>query len=127
MRTCMLEAHSESNKPKIDPHVQPILEEERLTQIQAQIDRLLAERSILDLVREVLLKTQSLFPINMSTTIPLYDRKMDPVAHVQTYRTWMAIAKTDATTLCNVFPLTLSRPTQAWFGRLHARTISNFE
>ena len=33
--------------------------------------------------------------------IPLYDGKMDLVAHVQTYRTWMNIAKADAATLCN--------------------------
>ena len=60
-------------------------------------------------------------------TIPLYDGKMDPVAHVQTYRTWMNIAKADASTLYNAFPLTLSRPAQVWFGRLREGTISSFE
>ena len=60
-------------------------------------------------------------------TIPLYDGKMDPVIHVQTYKTWMNIAKVDASTLCNAFSLTLSRSAHAWFRRLHAGTISNFE
>ena len=41
-------------------------------------------------------------------TIPLYDGKTDPVAHIQTYKAWMNIAKADALTLCNAFPLTLS-------------------
>ena len=59
--------------------------------------------------------------------IPLYDRKMDPVTHVQTYRTWMNIVKADALTLCNVFALTLFGPTEAWFGRLCSGTISSFE
>ena len=90
-----------------------MLEEERLTQIQAQIGRLLSKRSIPEPVHEVLSETQSLFPVSVSMTIPLYDGKTDPVAHVQTYRTWMAIAKATATTLCNAFPLTLSRPSQA--------------
>ena len=60
-------------------------------------------------------------------TIPLYDGKINPVAHVQTYWTWMNIAKADATTLCNAFPLTLPGPAQAWFGRLCTRMISSFE
>ena len=60
-------------------------------------------------------------------TILLYDGKTDPVAHVQKYRTWINIAKADAATLCNAFPLTLSRPAQAWFGRLRAGTITSFE
>ena len=60
-------------------------------------------------------------------TIPLSDGKTDSVAHVQTYRMWMNIAKADAPTLCNAFPLTLSEPTQAWFGRLRAGTITSFE
>ena len=88
--------------------------------MQPQIDRLMVERSIPDLVWEVLSETQSPFPISVSTTlsprnfkmsnIPLYDGKTDPVTHVQTYRTWMNIAKADAPTLCNAFPLTLFRP-----------------
>ena len=60
-------------------------------------------------------------------TIPQYNGKMDSVAHVQTYRTWMSIAKADAPTLCNTFPLTLSGLAQAWFGRLRARTITSFK
>ena len=59
--------------------------------------------------------------------IPLYNGKTDPVAHVQTYRTWMNIAKTDVPILCNAFPLTLSGLAQAWFRRLCARTISSSE
>ena len=59
--------------------------------------------------------------------IPQYNGKTDPVAHVQTYKTWMSIAKADAPTLCNAFPLTLTWPAQAWFGRLHVGTITNFE
>ena len=43
-------------------------------------------------------------------TISLYYGKTDQVAHVQTYKTWMTIAKADAVILCNAFPLTLSRP-----------------
>ena len=39
----------------------------------------------------------------------------------------MNIAKADAPTLCNAFPLTLTGPAQAWFGRLRAGTVSNFE
>ena len=60
-------------------------------------------------------------------TILLYDGKKDPVAHIQTNRTWMNIEKADAPILCNAFPLTLSRPAHAWFGRLHVGTISNFK
>ena len=52
---------------------------------------------------------------------------MDQVAHVQTNKTWMKLAKADTTTLCNAFPLTLFRPAQAWFGRLHPRTVANFD
>ena len=59
--------------------------------------------------------------------IPQYNGKTDPVAHIQTYRTWMSIAKADAPTLCNVFPLTLTEPAQAWFRRLSIGTISSFE
>ena len=59
--------------------------------------------------------------------IPLYDEKTDSVAHVQTYRTWMNIAKADALTLCNAFTLTLSGLAQVWFRRLCAGTISSFE
>ena len=105
---------------KSRPPIRATPEEERLSQMQAQIDRLLAERSIPDPVWEVLSKTQSPFPASISSTIPpknfkmltipLYDGKIDPGAHVQTYRTWMNIAKADAATLCNVFPLTLSGP-----------------
>ena len=50
------------------------------------------------------------------SSIPLYDEKTDPIAHVQTYKTWMNIAKADALTLCNVFPLTLSRPPKHGLG-----------
>ena len=60
--------------------------------MQAQIDLLLAERSIPDHVREVLSETQSLFLTSISLTIPwenfkmptipLYDGKTDPVAQV---------------------------------------------
>ena len=108
-----------------------------MSQIQAQIDRLLAEQSIPDPVWEVLLETHSPFLASISTTtppkifkmptIPLYDGKTDPVARVQTYRTWMNIVKVDALTLCNAFPLTLSGPAQAWFGWLRAGTITNFK
>ena len=51
-------------------------------------------------------------------TIPLYDGKMDPVAYIETYRIWMTIVKADVMTLCNAFPLSISGPAQAWFGRL---------
>ena len=39
----------------------------------------------------------------------------------------MTIAKVDATTLCNAFPLTLFGTAQAWFGRLRIGTISSFK
>ena len=74
------------------PFVCATPEEQRLTQMQAQIDRLLAERSIPDPVREVLSETQSPFPVSISTTIPprnfkmptipLYNGKTDPVAYL---------------------------------------------
>ena len=102
-------------------------------QMQAQIDRLLEEQSIPNPIREALSETQSPFPTSISTTIPLknfkmstihlYDGKTNPVAHVQTYRKWMNIAKADAPTLCNAFPLTLSGLAQAWFMRLRVGTI----
>ena len=105
--------------------------------MQAQIYRLLAERSILDPIREVLSEMQSPFPTSISTTIspknfkmptiPLYDEKTDPVAHIQTYKTWMNIAKADAPTLCNAFSMTLFGPAYAWVGRLRVGTISNFD
>ena len=105
--------------------------------MQAQIDRLLAKRSIPDLIWEVLSKTQSPFQVSIYATIPprnfkmptipLYDGKTDPVAHVQTYTTWMTIAKADATTLCNAFSLTFSGPAHVWFGRLRVGMISSFE
>ena len=105
--------------------------------MQAQIDRLLAERSVPDPVREVLSETQSPFPASISSTIPpknfkilaipQYNGKTDLVAHVQTYRTWMSIVKADAPTLCNAFSLTLTRPAQAWFGRFHTGMITSFE
>ena len=107
------------------PPVRATPKEERLSQMQAQIDWLLAEWSIPDPVWEVLSETQSPFLTNISATIPpknfkmptipLYDGKTDLVAHVQTCRTWMNIAKVDVSTLCNVFPLTLSGPAHAWF------------
>ena len=119
------------------PPVRATPEEERLSQMQAQIDRLLAERSVPDPVREVLSETQSPFPTSISSiipprnfkmpAIPQYNGKTDPIAHIQTYRTWMSIAKADAPTLCNAFPLTLTGPAQAWFGRLRAGMISSFE
>ena len=105
--------------------------------MQAQIDLLLAEWSIPDPVREVLSETQSPFLTSISLTIPpknfkismipQYDRKTDPVTHVQTYKTWMNIAKVDLPTMCNVFPLALSRPTQAWFRGLRAGTVTSFK
>ena len=105
--------------------------------MQAQIDRLLAERSVPDPVREVLKEMQSPFPTSVTSvippknfkmpTIPQYNGKTDPIAHAQTYKTWMSIAKADALTLCNAFPLTLTEPAQSWFGRLRAETISSFE
>ena len=111
-------------------------EEERLSQMQAQIDQLLAERSVLDPV-QVLTTTQSHFPTSISSVIPpknfkmpaipQYNGKTDPVAHVQTYRTWMSIDKADMSALYNVFPLTLIGPAQAWFRRLRAGTISSFK
>ena len=52
------------------PPVRATPEEEHLSQMQAQIDRLLAEQSIPDLVRDVLIETQSPFLANISTTIP---------------------------------------------------------
>ena len=58
------------------PPIRAPLEEKCLTQIQAQINWLLAERRIPDLIREVLLETQSLFPTSISTTIPLKNFKM---------------------------------------------------
>ena len=85
-----------------------------------QIERLLTEQSNLNPVQEVLSEPQSSFLVSISTTIPprnfkmptipLHDGKMDPVAHVETYKTWMTIAKADEVTLCNAFPLTLSGP-----------------
>ena len=119
------------------PPVRATLDEERLSQMQAKIDWLLAERNIPNPVREVLSETQFPFLARISSTIPpknfkmstilLHDRKTDPVAHLQTYRTWMNIAKANAATLCNTFPITLSGPAQAWFGRLPAGTITSFE
>ena len=98
-------------------------EEEHLSQMQAQIDRLLAERGVPDPVREVLSKTQSPFSTSVTSVIPpknfkmpvipQYNGKTDPITHVQTYRTWMNIAKVDAPTLCNTFSLTLTGPAQA--------------
>ena len=80
----------------------------------------MAEGSIPNPIQEVLLETQSPFLISISMTIPpqnfkmltipLHDEKTNPVAHVQTYRKWMIIAKADAVTLCNAFSLTLSGP-----------------
>ena len=133
----MLGVHRVSRKLK-----NSLLSEQRqrksaLTQMQAQIDRLLGEGNIPNPVWEVLSETQSPFSVSISTTIPrrnfkmptipLYDWKMVLVAHVQTYKTWMTITKADTATLCNTFPPTLSGPSQAWFGRLHSGTISNFE
>ena len=105
--------------------------------MQAQIDRLLAEQSVPDPVREVLIETQSPFLTSVTSmippknfkmpTIPQYNGKTDPVAHVQTYRAWMSIAKVDEPTLYNAFPLTLTGPAQAWFGRLRAGIIFSFK
>ena len=39
----------------------------------------------------------------------------------------MNIAKADVATLCNAFPRTLSGLAQAWFKRLCAGTVTNFE
>ena len=50
--------------------------DEYLSQMQAQIDQLLAERSIPDPVQEVLSETQSPFPTNISSTIPPRNFKM---------------------------------------------------
>ena len=115
--TCVLgwtpKGCGESNKPL----VLATPEAECLSQMQAQIDQLLAEWSIPDPVQKVILETHSPYPASISTMIPpknfkmptilLYDGKTDSVAHVQTYKTWMNIAKADAPTLCNAFPLTL--------------------
>ena len=119
------------------PPVRAMHEEKSLSQRQAQIDQLLAEWSVPDPVWEVLSETQSLFPASISSiilpkkfkmpAIPQYNGKTNLVAHVQTYRTWMSIAKADAPTLCNAFPLTLTGSAQAWFGRLRAGTITSFE
>ena len=105
--------------------------------MQVQIDWLLAKRSVPDPVWEAFLETQSPFPTSISSivpprnfkmpVIPQYNGKTDPVVHIQIYRTWMNIAKADAPTLCNAFPLTLIGPTQAWFERLRAGMISSFE
>ena len=79
------------------PPVRATPEEEHLSQMQAQIDRLLAEWSVLDPFREVLSETQSPFPKNISSiipprnfkmpAIPQYNGKTNHVAHIQTYRT----------------------------------------
>ena len=69
----MLDAHSVSNKPNTD--LQP---KQCLTQMQAQIDRLLVERSIPNPVWEVLSKTQSPFPASVSTTLPPRNFKCRP-------------------------------------------------
>ena len=94
--------------------------------MQAQIDQLLAEQSVPDPVREVFTETQSPFPTSVTSVIPpknfkmpailQYNGKTDPVAHVQIYRTWMSIAKADAPTLCNAFPLTLTEPAKLGSG-----------
>ena len=80
----------------------------------------MVEQSLLDPIQEVLLETQSPFPVSVSTTllprnfkmssIRLYDGKTDPIAHVQTYMTWMNITEADAPTLCNAFLFTLYGP-----------------
>ena len=51
------------------PPVRATPEEERLSQIQAQIDRLLAKQSVPDPVREVLTETQSPFPTSVTSVI----------------------------------------------------------
>ena len=63
-------------QPKNWPPVRATPKEERLTQMHAQIDRLLAEWSIPNPVWEVLSETQSPFLPSISATIPQKNFKM---------------------------------------------------
>ena len=86
----------------------------------------MVEHNIPDLVQEVLSETQSPFPISVSTTlplwnfkmstIPLYDGKTDLIAHVQTDRTRMNIAKANASILCIHFSLLCLGPSKHGLG-----------
>ena len=61
------------------PPIQVTPGEERLSLMQAQIDQLLAERSVPDPVREVLLETQLPFPTSVTSVIPPRNFKMPAI------------------------------------------------
>ena len=61
------------------PSVRAMPKEERLSQMEAQIDRLLAEQSVPDPVQEVLTETQFPFLTNVSSVIPPKNFKMPPI------------------------------------------------
>ena len=59
--------------------------------------------------------------------IKAYNRKTDPLDHIETYRTWMNVRRASANLKCQAFPFTLTGATRQWFRSLKLGTIDSFD
>ena len=56
----------------------------------------------------------------------VYERKMDPMDHLDSYENLMMLQEALDKVMCRAFLTILRRPTRSWFKKLPPRTINSF-
>jgi len=56
-----------------------------------------------------------------------YDGSMDPLDHIESFKTLMHLHMTPDKVMCKVFPTTLKGVARVWFSKIPPVTIANFE
>ena len=59
--------------------------------------------------------------------IEAYDGSMDPLDHLESFKTLMHLQGVPNEIICQAFPTTLKGPARIWFSRLTPNSISTFK
>lgn len=57
----------------------------------------------------------------------MYDGKLDPMEHLDSYRSWMELHRGSDALRCRAFSFSLAKSTKEWFQKLKRRSISSFK
>ena len=56
-----------------------------------------------------------------------YDGSMDPLDHLESFKTWMHLQGVANEIMCRAFPTTLKGPMRIWFSKLTPNSIGTFK
>lgn len=70
---------------------------------------------------------QALLPRNFKIpTLERYERKGDPLNHLDAYQAWMELDEVEEAIICHTFPFTLGGIARTWFTQLMPKSIRSF-